>query len=185
MNCAQLRPKISPYLDTELSFTELTHFKEHLAGCTNCTALVTRMANIKVALLEGIQATLSEDFVPRLKSRLRAEIDRPPSLWSRVTTPRVLGLSPASLSGLAAAGLALAIIGAGIFKEESAPIIDPPRPTTQSLTPALIGPAAPASVPSATPLFTASPGDSAVPRRDSSQRDFSRQIKLVNTQQRP
>ncbi len=182
MNCAQLRPKISPYLDTELSYTELTHFKDHLGGCTNCTALVTRMANIKVALHDGIQATLSEDFVPRLQSRLRAEIDRPPSLWNRVTTPRVLGFSPASLSGLAAAGLALAIIGVGIFKEESAPIIDPPRPTTHSTTPSLISPAL---IPSATPLFTASPGDSAVPRRDSSRRDFSRQIKYVNTEQRP
>ena len=185
MNCAQLRIKISPYLDSELSFGELTTFKQHLSECADCMELITGMSHTKSALNRGIQVALSQDFVSRLQARLRAEANRPPSFWQQITAPRVRGFSPLALSGLTAAGLALLVVGASLFEENSAPLIDPPDSTTQTTTPFLITPGMTGPSSATAPLLTVSPSDSSSHLRDSSRRDFSRQMKYVNTGRRP
>ena len=185
MNCAQLRVKISPYLDSELSYSDLTAFKGHLAGCANCTELVTEMSGIKIALHESIDASLPPDFVTRLQHRLRAEVNRPQSPWRKLIEPRIGGFSPLSVGGLAAAALALAIIGVSLFTVESAPIVAPPTSSAQQASPPLINPLRPIPTSATSPVLTTAPGDSSRILRDSSRRDFSRQIKLVNTGDRP
>ncbi len=184
MNCSQFRLKISPYLDSELSFTELKTFKEHPESCSHCAELMSDMESIRVALGEGLEASLSPDFVPRLQARLRAEINRMPSWWRQLATPRIMGFSPISLSGLAAAALALFVIGVSLFHQESAPLVDPPKSNLQGNPPAMMIPDPTGTTQTANPLLTTSPNDSVSNQRDSSRRDFSRQLKYVNQPRR-
>ena len=180
MNCSQFRLKISPYLDSELSFTELKTFKEHSESCSHCAKVMSDMENIRVALGEGLEVSLSPDFGPRLQARLRAEINRGPSWWRQLATPRIMGFSPISLSGMAAAALALLVIGVSLFHQESAPLVDPPKSNLQGNPPAIMIPDPAGTTQTANPLLTTSPNDSVSNQRDSSRRDFSRQLKYVN-----
>jgi len=184
MNCSQFRLKISPYLDSELSFTELKTFKEHPESCSHCAELMSDMESIRVTLGEGLEASLSPDFVPRLQASLRAEINRTPSWWRQLSTPRIIGFSPISLSGLAAAALALLVIGVSFFHQESAPLVDPPKSNLQGNPPAMMIPDPAGTTQTANPLLTTSPNDSVFNQRDSSRRDFSRQLKYVNQPRR-
>lgn len=185
MNCYQFRLKISSYLDSELSFSELKAFREHVEACAPCAASVSQMEGIKVALGKGIQSSLSPEFVPHLQARLRAEINRTPSWWRQLTAPRVRGFSPITLSGLAAAALALLVIGVSLFHQESAPLVDPPQGTIHTNPPPMITPNPAGNSPSDTPLLIATPSDTVFDQRDSTRRDFSRKIKYVNQGQRP
>ncbi len=184
MNCSQFRLKISPYLDSELSFTELKTFKEHSESCSHCAKVMSDMENIRMALEEGLEASLSPDFVPRLQARLRAEINRTPSWWRQLAAPRIMGFSPISLSGLAAAALALFVIGVSFLHQESAPLVDPPKSNLQGNPPAIMIPDPAGTSQTANPLLTTSPNDSVSNQRDSSRRDFSRQLKYVNQPQK-
>ncbi len=185
MNCSQFRLKISPYLDSELSFTELKYFKEHSESCSVCAGLVTDMESTRWALENGPEISLSPDFVPRLQTRLRAEINRAPSWWRQLATPRIMGFSPISLSGLAAAALALLVIGVSFLSQESAPLVDPPKSSLHQNPPAMIIPNPAGTSQTVNPLLTTSPNDSILDQRDSSRRDFSRQIKYVNQKRQP
>ncbi|UCH63790.1 MAG: zf-HC2 domain-containing protein [Fidelibacterota bacterium] len=184
MNCSQFRLKISPYLDSELSFTELKNFKEHSESCSSCAELVSNMEGIRLALVGSLDTSLSPDFVPRLQARLRAEINRAPSWWRQLATPRIMGFSPISLSGLAAAVLALLVIGVSLLNQESAPLVDPPKRSMGQNPPAMMIPNPSGTSQTASPLLTTSPNDSILDQHDSSQRDFSRQIKYVNQPRR-
>ena len=184
MNCSQFRLKISPYLDSELSFTELKNFKEHSESCSYCAELVSNMESIRSALGVGLETSLSPDFVPRLQARLRAEINRAPSWWSQLATPRIMGFSPISLGGLAAAVLALLVIGVSFLNQESAPLVDPPKSSLHQNPPAMMIPNPVGTSQPASPLLTTTPNDSSLNQRDSSRRDFSRQIKYVNQPRR-
>ena len=185
MNCSQFRLKISPYLDSELSFTELKNFKEHSESCSGCAELVTDIESTRLALGNGLEASLSPDFVPRLQARIRAEINRSPSWWRQLATPRIRGFSPISLSGLAAAALALLVIGISFLNQESAPLVDPPKSDLRPNPPAMMIPNPAGTSQTVGPLLTTSPNDSILDQRDSSRRDFSRQIKYVNQKRQP
>jgi anti-sigma factor RsiW len=185
MNCYQFRSKISPYLDTELTFSELQSFREHREDCPQCADMATQMERIRVALGESLPVTLSPDFVPQLQSRLQAEIHRNPAWWRKLLTPRVMGFSPVHLGGLAAAAMALMIIGISLFQPETAPLVDPPK--ASGLTnPSTVVPSQP-SIPSPTqsPLLITGTGDTTLNQLDSSRRDFSRQIRYVNQERTP
>ncbi len=184
MNCSQFRLKISPYLDSDLSFTELKHFRKHSESCSRCAELVIEMESTRLTLGNGLETSLSPDFVPRLQARLRAEINRAPSWWHQLATPRIMGFSPISLSGLAAAALALLVIGVSFLSQESAPLIDPPKSSLRPDPPAMMMPNPAGTSPTASPLLTTSPNDSILDQRDSSRRDFSRQMKYVSQPQR-
>lgn len=180
MNCSQFRKKISPYLDSELSFTETRDFKEHCEGCPHCAELIADMVRIRDVLQENRSVSLSPDFVPRLQARLRTEINRSPTWWQHLLTPRFGGLSPVSLSGMAAATLALFIIGISLFQQESAPLVEPPTGAAQIETPAVMIPDPVGTSPAANPQLTASPIDSSFDQRDSIRRDYSPQIRYVD-----
>jgi len=142
------------------------------------------MESIRVILGENLGASLSPDFVPRLQARLRAEINRTPAWWRQLATPRIMGFSPVSLSGIAAATLALFIIGASLLHQESAPLVDPPKGSLRQNPPAMIIPDPSGTPQTANPMLTTTPDDSVIHQRDSSRRDFSRQMKYVNQPRR-
>ena len=180
MNCYQFCHDISHYLDAELSFTRLKSFREHASACAPCAEILAQMESTRVALVRELPTSLSPDFVPRLQARLRSEIGRAPSRWRPLLEPRILGFSPISLSGLAAAALALLVIGVSLFQPETAPLVDPPRGAANVNPPAMIVPH-PAGVSGpAAPLLTTTPTDTTLDPHDSTSRDFSRRIKYVN-----
>jgi anti-sigma factor RsiW len=185
MNCSQFRFNISPYLDHELSFSELQSFESHQQTCPRCADLTAEMEKIKVAMGENLQATLAPEFVPRLQARLRAEVERTAPWYRQMMTPRIMGFSPISLSGLAAAVLAIMVIGVSLFLPESAPLIETPRGAVQNTPPpALIrNPSGPTGANN--PSLIATPTDTVTNQHDSSRRDFSRRMKYVNRGQRP
>jgi anti-sigma factor RsiW len=185
MNCYQFRLKISPYLDTELTYSELKSFREHLEKCPPCAELTARMEQMRSTLGEGIPVSLSPDFVARLQARLQTEIERDPVWWRELFTPRVMGFSPVQLGGLAAAAMALMIIGISLFQPESAPIVDPPRASGLSNPATAIPPTPAIPTPIANPGIIVNSGDTTLNQLDSSQRDFSRQIRYVNQERSP
>ena len=180
MNCSQFCLHISPYLDAELSFTELKTFREHPGVCPPCRGLLARMEETTGILRDDLQVSLSPDFITRLQARLQAEAQRTPSWWRQLSVPRVMGFSPISLGGLAAAALALLVIGVSLFQPKSAPLVDPPAGASHGNPPAMIAPRSMGAPPAASSLHTTAPKDSLLDQRDSSRRDFSRQIKYVN-----
>ena len=183
MNCSQFRKIISSYLDSELSFTETRDFKEHCEGCPCCAELIADLVRIREILHESRSVSLSPDFVPRLQARLRSEINRSPTWWQLLLTPRFGGLSPVSLSGMAAATLALFIIGISFFQQESVPLVDPPAGAAQMETPAVMIPDPVGTSSTVNPQLTSSPIDSSIDQRDSIRRDYSRQIRYVDQPQ--
>ncbi len=180
MDCSQFRLKISTYLDRELSFAEQKIFSQHDEECSDCAELLAEIKRMKLALRQGISESLSPDFVSRLQERLRSEVDRKPAWWWRLTVPQRFGFSPVSLGGMVAATIAVLVIGVSLFQHESAPLVDPPQSAIQAGGPAMLAPNSQGASPTSTPLLTTLPTDSVSNRRDSSRRDFSRQIKVVN-----
>lgn len=180
MDCSQFRLKVSFNLDRELSFTEQKLFSQHSEECPDCGELLAEIKKVKLALRKGLSASLSPDFVSRLQKRLRSEVDRNPEWWRRLTVPQRIGFSPVSLGGMVAAALAVLVLGVSLFQHESAPLVDPPQSAVQTSRPALIVPSVQGANPIPTPLLTTSTADSNSNLRDSSRRDFSRQIKYVN-----
>ena len=185
MNCYQLRDKISPYLDTELTFSELQSFREHLDKCPPCAELTAEMERIRTALGESLPVSLSPDFVARLQSRLQAEIDRAPEWWRQLFAPRVGGFSPVHLGGLAAAAMAVMIIGISLFQSDSAPLVDPPKASGLSNPSTVIPAQPPPASPTPAPLMTSGTEDTTYHQVDSSRRDFSRQMRYVNQERSP
>ena len=180
MDCSQFRLKISSDLDRELSFAEQNIFSRHDKECSDCAALLAEIKRVKVALKQGIAVSVSPDFLSRLQERLRSEVDRKPAWWQRLTVPQRFGFSPVSLGGMVAAALAVMVLGVSLFQHESAPLVDPPQRAIQTGQPAMLAPNVQGVSPTSIPLLTTLPADSISNRGDSSQRDFSRQIKLVN-----
>ncbi|UCH11201.1 MAG: hypothetical protein JSU61_04745, partial [Fidelibacterota bacterium] len=117
--------------------------------------------------------------------RLRAEINRSTPWYHQLMVPRIMGFSPISLSGMAAAALAIMVIGVSLFLPESAPLLDTPRSTVQNPPlPAMTGnPSGPSGA--SNPSLVATPTDTITHQYDSSRRDFSRQMRYVNQGQRP
>ncbi|MFC1618737.1 anti-sigma factor family protein [Candidatus Neomarinimicrobiota bacterium] len=185
MNCYQFRLKISPYLDTELTYSELQSFREHLENCPHCADMTTQMERIRVTLGESLPVSLAPDFVARLQSRLQTEINRDTDWWRKLLTPRVMGFSPIHLGGLAAAAMALMIIGVGLFQPESAPLVDPPKASGLSNPSTVVPSQLIPPTPTQSPLLTTSTGDTTLHQQDSSRRDFSRQIRYVNQERNP
>ena len=81
---------------------------------------------------------------------------------------------------MVAAALAVLVLGVSLFQHESAPLVDPPQRAVQTGLPAMLAPNVQGMNPTAVPLLTTLPADSISNSRDSSRRDFSRQIKYVN-----
>lgn len=179
MNCSDLRSRISELLDKETSYTDSQKFHLHLETCGDCSELYAGLERTRITLASEPPQSLSADFMARLQERIRMDLAKGPTLWQQLTTPKVAGLSPISLSGLVAATLSAIIIGVSLFQSEAAPLVAPPQSATGQLVPG--GTAAQPASPSSRPVAIQSAApDSLKQKNDSTRRDFSRQIKLVN-----
>jgi len=184
MNCADFRGRISPFLDSELSFTEQKRFGEHREHCTACDSLLVSMESTRQYLTAELPVGLSPDFVERLQARLNAELEERPSWWQQMLEPKVFGLSPASMSGLVAAAVVMMIIGTSLFTQQTAPLLEPAATPVQAANPATMIPSPPAQNTAPAPMMTNSAPDTTA-KQATPRRDFSRQIKYVNKNQNP
>lgn len=183
MNCSDLRSRISELLDKEASYADSQKYRLHLEECGGCSELYAGLESTRLTLAGAPLESLSADFMERLQERIRMDLAKGPTLWQRLTTPRLAGLSPMSLSGLVAATVSAFIIGVSLFQSEVAPLVPPPQSATGQMVPG----GAPTQVdsPFSQPVATkAVVPDTLKQKGDSTRRDFSRQIKLVN-QNRP
>ncbi len=184
MNCADFRGSLSPFIDSELSFTEQKRFGEHRAQCPACESLLTSMQSTRQYLAAELPVALSPDFIERLQARLNAELEEGPSWWQQLLEPKVFGLSPASMGGLAAAAVVMMLIGTSLFTQQTAPLLEPTRGPVRAATPPVMIPAQPAQTNTAAPMVTNSTPDTSA-QQSAPRRDYSRQIKYVNKAQNP
>ena len=181
MNCSRFRNLVSPYLDQELSYNELKEFNAHQEHCSHCGELVKHLIQIKTALKEGVEISLSPGFVVNLQDRLRAEADQGTARWRRLFEPRLLGLSPVSLSGMAAAAAAVVIIAVSLFQPETAPLLDSPAIAIPQESAAGMSVTAPGGDGGPSPIMSSANRDSAFDdQTESDQRDYSRYIRNVS-----
>ena len=182
MNCSRFRHLVSPYLDQDLSYNEQKEFNAHQEHCSQCGELVSHLIQIKTALKEGIEVSLSPGFVVNLQDRLQAETDQGTAWWRRLFEPRLMGLSPVSLSGMAAATIAVVIIAVSLFQPETAPLLDPPAiaiPQEAAAGASVAGPGGDGATSSS--VMSSANGDSVIDdQTDSDRRDYSRYIRNVS-----
>ena len=184
MNCSELRSRVSEMLDEELSYSDSKQFHDHLAGCTTCAEFFAGLEQIKLTLAQEPPVGLKPEFIGRLQERFNADLNRRAAWWQQITIPGRTGWSPLSLGSMAAAALAAGLVGVSLFQSEAAPIVAPPASAAQPLDPAMMGTGPVQSSGLPIPIQAAASVDSAALAKDSSRRDFSRQLKLVD-QKRP
>ncbi len=184
MNCSEMRSRVSELLDQDLSYSDAKRFHAHLDGCVTCAEFFAGLEQIKLLLVQAPPVGLKPDFIGRLQERLNADLNRRAAWWQQITIPGSTGWSPLSLGSMAAAGLAAVLVGVSLFQSEAAPIIAPPTSVVQPIDPARMGASAVQSRALPPPLQAAASDDSTTLPNDSSRRDFSRQLKLVD-QKRP
>jgi len=68
MTCGEIHGKLAPYVDSELSASELAEFESHLRGCATCAAEALELLQTKRA----IRAAATR-YVPSPEFRLRME----------------------------------------------------------------------------------------------------------------
>ncbi len=185
MDCSDFQVLISPYLDSELSFAEQKTFIEHLEDCPGCPGVLVKMQELRDLLRQGTPVALPVDFVSRLQERLRQELNRQPVWWRRLVEPGSTGFSPASLGGLAAAAAFAVIISVSLFQQETAPLVEPSAKTMQAGPSLKFAPDRSSGYSAAAPSSASTQTDSLLDRRDSTRRDFSRQMKYVNQRAKP
>ncbi|MEE9466032.1 MAG: zf-HC2 domain-containing protein [Candidatus Neomarinimicrobiota bacterium] len=180
MDCSDFQVLISQYLDSELSFIEQKTFLQHKGDCEGCADLIARMEELKSLLRQEVPVSLSIDFVSRLQERLRRELNRQPAWWQRLSEPGSTGFSPVSLGGLAAAAAFVIIIGVSLFQQEAAPLVEPSAKSLQAGPSLQFTPDRSGGLNAAAPAPVSAEADSVQDNRDTSGRDFSRQMKYVN-----
>ncbi len=185
MDCSDFRVLASTYLDYDLSFAEQKSFLRHVEECEPCARILAHMQKIQLHLKQGASVSLSPDFVSRLQERLRADLARRPAWWRRLFEPGVSGFSPASMGGLALAAMAMLAISLSLFHQEAAPLVEPAGHSLQAGPSLKLSPSRPGSIHSAGVADFTTTTDSLLERRDSSRRDFSRQMKYVSQAGRP
>jgi anti-sigma factor RsiW len=83
MRCDRVRRILATKAARELTPREAQVLSVHLEECRACAALEDELDRTWRALECHPSATVSEDFLPRLRARLRAEQTEPRSGWSR------------------------------------------------------------------------------------------------------
>ncbi len=185
MDCSDFRVLTSAYLDYDLSFAEQKSFLRHLEDCEPCARILAQMQKIQLLLKQGASVALSPDFVARLQERLRADLAQRPAWGRRLIEPGASGFSPASLGGLAIAAMAMLAISLSLFHQEAAPLVEPAGHSLQAGPSLKLLPSQPGSINPAGVADVSTGTDSLQERRDSSRRDFSRQMKYVSQAARP
>ncbi len=185
MDCSDFRVLASAYLDYDLSFAEQKSFLRHLEDCEPCARILAQMQKIQLHLKHDASVLLSPDFVARLQERLRTDLARRPAWWRQLFEPGVRGFSPASMGGLAVAAMAMLAISLSLFHQETAPLVEPVGHSLQAGPALKLIPSLPGKINSAGVADVSAGTDSLLERRDSSRRDFSRQMKYVSQAGRP
>lgn len=178
MICNHFRESVSQFLDSELSFSERKDFNGHGENCVDCSMLLARMENAKALLGNTPADKLSIDFVQRLQHRLRQEETRSPAWWRRMADKDIMGFSPISLTGMAAASIIAIALSISLFSTDAAPIIDAPKNSTKMMAPS------PANGMNR-PLFTGAQADSVFNAQDSTRKTQTPPIKYVSKGQNP
>ena len=180
MNCAQFRTKISPYLDKELTFRETEAFGSHRSQCSDCNGQVTAMEQTRLTLATPPLATLSPHFLVNLQQRIQAEMTRDSRWWKRIWEPWAGGFSPLAMGGMAAATVAVLVIGMSLFLLDPVPLVDPAAFTPDRSAPGVYATPSPMLRPLVQPPLTSVVPDSSLKVDSLPQRDFSKSIRLVN-----
>ncbi len=178
MNCERFREAVSQFLDSELSFSERKAFSGHAENCANCSTLLAQMENAKVLLVNTTSDQLSIDFVQRLQHRLRQEETRSPGWWRKMAEKDIMGFSPISLTGMAAASIIAIGLSISLFSTDAAPIIDTQKNSAKMMAPQ------PANGMNR-PLLTGAQADSVFNAQDSTRKRQPPPIKYVNKSQKP
>jgi anti-sigma factor RsiW len=84
MNCAELRERVAPLLDGELSRSDRRAAEAHLDACPSCAEFLASLAVQPLGPRRALRARRSEPCWDRLDQALDAEAARPPRLWGRL-----------------------------------------------------------------------------------------------------
>ncbi len=82
MRCNRVKKNLGPYLDKELiNKKAITLIERHLQRCSRCRAELHSLTLIKELLSQKERLTAKDDFLLRLKSRLKPETQTPRIRW--------------------------------------------------------------------------------------------------------
>ena len=127
MQCRDLRPLLSGYVDQELSPDELVLVEGHLAGCARCRSLVARHAAVAQAISRLPAPRVPDGFASRVLAHptlVHARLLRRPSwtpTWEREGRPVRYRRRPTWLLPAAAAFLFVILLGWGYLDPHGAP----------------------------------------------------------------
>jgi anti-sigma factor RsiW len=112
MNCKQVEPLLSEYLDNTLSARDTWEVDRHLTVCPECQKTLNELRQTVSLLVQTPRFELSEDFTMKLQARLEKLEPRPSrSCWlntlKEIFRPRVL---PAWGAATVACGLLIVFI---------------------------------------------------------------------------
>jgi anti-sigma factor RsiW len=114
MNCRNVQPSLSEYIDNTLSARETWEVDRHLAVCNECNRALNEMRRTVNLAGAAPRFEVSESFLAGLQSRL-AGVEPAPARWAWVEglrelfRPRVLQTWGAALGAVGTAALALVL----------------------------------------------------------------------------
>jgi anti-sigma factor RsiW len=95
MTCDEVRGKLAPYVDSELTAGELAEFETHLRGCASCAAEALGMLQTKLATrAAGMRYAPAPEFRLRMEQSMRAR-HRPS--WFGIPFPRLAMAAAAAM----------------------------------------------------------------------------------------
>jgi anti-sigma factor RsiW len=102
MTCDEVRSKLEPYVDSELSDGELAEFEPHLRNCASCAADALGLLQMKrLTRAAGVRYSPTPDFRLRMEQSIRSKSKAP---WWSIRFPKL------ALAALAAAVLLASVI---------------------------------------------------------------------------
>lgn len=131
MNCHEIEPLLSEYIDNTLSARQTWEVDRHLAECNLCTHAANALRKTVALLSDAPTYDLSVDFMAKLQSRLaEVETNQPmPSFLQNWRTNLAEMFRPRvrPVWGLGLATCVLATVLAVQFVPRSLPAVDSPR----------------------------------------------------------
>jgi anti-sigma factor RsiW len=91
MTCDEVRNRMEPYADSELSANELAEFEPHLRDCASCAADALSLLQMKrMTRAAGVRYSPTPEFRLRMEQSIRAKSKAPLSApWWRVRLPKL------------------------------------------------------------------------------------------------
>ncbi len=120
MNCNEIRPKLSEFVDGRASARETWEIDRHIASCNSCANFHTEL-KMTVGVLQSCETfQVSEDFSALLQAKLIAASPKlPMSLWYENLTAILRGaLRPSPTWGYGVCALAILVLLPMQFRTE-------------------------------------------------------------------